>query len=79
MPCTRTGQVHWTLSSHTTSVLLVWFVPFIFVYMQVVKLFWRLHTEIQTGTIEQVYLSPLPSWLVVVTGRVVAATVETVV
>lgn len=74
-----TGQVHWTLSSHTTSVLLVWFVPFIFVYMQVVKLFWRLHTEIQTGTIEQVYLSPLPSWLVVVTGRVVAATVETVV
>jgi ABC-2 type transport system permease protein len=41
--------------------------------MQVVKLFWRLLAEIQTGTIEQVYLSPLPSWLVVATGRVVAA------
>lgn len=73
------GRVHWTLSSHTTSVLLVWFVPFVFFYMQVVKLFWRLLAEIQTGTIEQVYLSPLPSWLVVAAGRVVAATVETLV
>lgn len=51
--------------------LVVWFVPFTFFYMQVVKLFWRRLTETQTGTIEQVYLSPLPSWLVV------AATIET--
>jgi len=31
------------------------------------------------GTIEQVYLSPLPSWLVAAAGRVVAALVETLV
>lgn len=73
------GHVHWTLSSHTTSVLVLWFVPFIFFYMQVVKLFWRLLAEIQTGTIEQLYLTPLPSWLIVAAGRVVAATVETLV
>ena len=71
------GQVHWSLSSATTSVLVVWFVPFIFFYMQVVKLFWRLLGEIQTGTIEQVYLTPLPTWLVAAAGRVVAAAVET--
>ena len=73
------GHVHWALDSGTTTVLVVWFVPFTFFYMQVVKLFWRLLAEIQTGTIEQVYLSPLPSWLVVATGRVVAATIETLV
>jgi ABC-type polysaccharide/polyol phosphate export permease len=72
-----TGHVHWSLSSGTTSVLVVWFVPFIFLYMQVVKMFWRLLGEIQSGTIEQVYLSPLPSWLVAAAGRVVAALVET--
>ncbi|WAX59176.1 ABC transporter permease [Jatrophihabitans cynanchi] len=72
------GHVHWSLSSATTTVLVLWFVPFIFFYMQVVKLFWRLLAEIQTGTIEQVYLAPLPSWLVVAAGRIVAATVETV-
>jgi ABC-type multidrug transport system permease subunit len=71
------GNVHWTLDSATTSVLVLWFVPFIFFYMQVVKMFWRLLGEIQTGTIEQVYLTPLPSWLVVAAGRVVAAAIET--
>ena len=71
------GHVHWTLSSTTTTVLVLWFLPFIFFYMQVVKLFWRLLGEIQTGTIEQVYLSPLPSWLIVAAGRVVAAAIET--
>jgi ABC-2 type transport system permease protein len=70
-------HVHWALSSRTTTVLVLWFVPFIFFYMQVVKLFWRLLAEIQAGTIEQVYLSPLPSWLVVAAGRVVAAAIET--
>ena len=55
-----TGHLHWSLQSGRTSVLVVWFVPFIFFYMQVVKTFWRLLGEIQTGTIEQVYLSPLP-------------------
>jgi ABC-type polysaccharide/polyol phosphate export permease len=47
--------------------------------MQSVKLFWRLLSQIQTGTIEQVYLSPLPSWLVAAAGRVVAAIVETLI
>jgi hypothetical protein len=71
------GQVEWSLNSGTTSIMVVWFVPFIFFYMQVVKMFWRLLGEIQTGTIEQVYLSPLPSWLVAAAGRVVAAFAET--
>ena len=72
-----TGHLRWSLDSTTTSTLVVWFVPFIFFYMQIVKLFWRLLAEIQTGTIEQLYLTPLPSWLIVAAGRVVAAAVET--
>jgi ABC-2 type transport system permease protein len=71
-----TGHVHWSLSSGRTSVMVLWFVPFTFYYMQVVKLFWRLLHEIQSGTLEQVYLSPLPSWLVVTTGRLAAALIE---
>jgi ABC-2 type transport system permease protein len=71
------GHLAWTLSSQRTSMLVVAFIPFFFFYMQSVKLFWRLLGEIQTGTIEQVYLSPLPSWLVAAAGRVVAALIET--
>ncbi|MGH7777721.1 MAG: ABC transporter permease [Candidatus Dormibacterales bacterium] len=71
------GQVNWSLHSDTTSVLIVWFVPFIFFYMQVVKMFWRILGEIQAGTLEQVFLSPLPPWLVAAAGRVVAALLET--
>ena len=52
--------------------------PALVFYFQAVKLFWRLLTEIQAGTLEQVYLSPLPSWLVAVAGRLVAALAETV-
>jgi hypothetical protein len=72
-----TGQAEWSLHSRTTSAMVVWFVPFIFFYMQVVKMFWRLLGEIQSGTIEQVYLSPLPPWLVAAAGRVLAAFLET--
>jgi ABC-2 type transport system permease protein len=72
-----TGEVTWALDSDTTSIMVVWFVPFIFFYMQVVKMFWRLLGEIQAGTIEQVFLSPLPSWLVAAAGRVIAAFLET--
>jgi ABC-2 type transport system permease protein len=71
------GRVDWSLNSQTTSAMIVWFVPFIFFYMQVVKMFWRLLGEIQAGTIEQVYLSPLPPWLVAAVGRVAAAVLET--
>ncbi|MGH7762011.1 MAG: ABC transporter permease [Candidatus Dormibacteraceae bacterium] len=70
-------RVDWSLNSQTTSAMIVWFVPFIFFYMQVVKMFWRLLGEIQAGTLEQVFLSPLPPWLVAAAGRVVAALLET--
>ncbi|HKC19870.1 MAG TPA: ABC transporter permease, partial [Candidatus Dormibacteraeota bacterium] len=72
------GRVDWSLNSQTTSAMIVWFVPFIFFYMQVVKMFWRLLGEIQAGTLEQVFLSPLPPWLVAAAGRVVAAALETI-
>ncbi|ABL79520.1 MULTISPECIES: ABC-2 family transporter protein [unclassified Nocardioides] len=72
------GSTSWSLDRETTSIMVVWFVPFMFFYMQVVKMFWRLLAEIQAGTIEQVFLSPLPSWLVVAVGRVAAAFLETV-
>jgi hypothetical protein len=71
------GHLSWMLNSQRISLLVVAFIPFGFFYMQSVKLFWRLLSEIQTGTIEQVYLSPLPSWLVAAAGRLVAAIIET--
>ena len=71
------GRLSWTLNGQRISMLVVAFLPFFFFYMQSVKLFWRLLAEIQTGTIEQVYLSPLPSWLVAAAGRLVAAITET--
>jgi hypothetical protein len=73
------GHLSWTLDSHRISLLMVAFIPTYFFYFQGVKLFWRLLTEIQTGTIEQVYLSPLPSWLVAAAGRIVAAIIETLI
>jgi ABC-2 type transport system permease protein len=73
------GHLSWTLRSGRTSLLLLAFLPFIVFYLQSVKLFWRLLAEIQSGTLEQVYLSPLPSWLVTAAGRVVAALAETLV
>ena len=73
------GHLSWTLDSHRISLLIVAFVPAMFFYFQAVKLFWRLLGEIQSGTIEQVYLSPLPSWLVAAAGRVTAALIETLI
>jgi ABC-2 type transport system permease protein len=72
------GRLNSTLNGQRISVLVVAFLPFFFFYMQSVKLFWRLLAEIQTGTIEQVHLSPLPSWLVAAAGRLVAAITETI-
>lgn len=71
------GHVHWSLHSGTTQVIVIMFVPAMFFYFQAVKLFWRLLAEIQAGTIEQVYLSPLPSWLAAAAGRLAAALIET--
>ena len=73
------GHLSWTLSSSRISLLMIAFVPAMFFYFQAVKLFWRLLAEIQSGTIEQVYLSPLPSWLVAAAGRVAAALLETLI
>jgi ABC-2 type transport system permease protein len=58
------GHPDRTLNSGRVSLIMVGFLPAMFFYFQAVKLFWRLLGEIQAGTIEQVYLSPLPSWLV---------------
>lgn len=74
-----TGEILWSLEPQRTSWLFVGFTAFALFYLQSVKLFWRLLGEIQSGTLEQVHLSPLPSWLVVAAGRVVAALIETVV
>ena len=71
------GHLNWTLNSDRISLIVVALVPAMFFYFQAVKLFWRLLAEIQAGTIEQVYLSPLPSWLVAAAGRLAAAIIET--
>jgi ABC-2 type transport system permease protein len=73
------GHLNWTLNSHRISLLMVAFLPAMFFYFQAVKLFWRLLAEIQACTIEQVYLSPLPSWLVAAAGRLSAAVIETLI
>jgi ABC-2 type transport system permease protein len=73
-----TGRLDWSLDPHQTTWLFLGFVPFTFFYLQAVKLFWRLLTEIQNGTLEQVYLSPLRSWVITAAGRPAAAVVETV-
>ncbi|MGH2532634.1 MAG: ABC transporter permease [Thermomicrobiales bacterium] len=72
-----TGRVDWSLDAYQTTWIFLGYVAFTFYYLQTAKLFWRLLGEIQTGTLEQVYLSPLPSWLLAAAGRVVAAVVET--
>jgi len=71
-----TGRMNWTLDTAATSWLFLGISFYILVYLQIQKLFWRLLAEIQTGTLEQTYLSPLPSWLHTVVGRAVAATLE---
>ncbi|HLX52268.1 MAG TPA: hypothetical protein VKS82_28400 [Streptosporangiaceae bacterium] len=71
------GRVVWSLHSRSTSLLVLALIPAMVLYFQAVKLFWRLLAEIQSGTFEQIYLSPLPSWLVAAAGRVVAALIET--
>src|SRR5215469_14462916 len=55
--------------------LLFGFVGYIFFHMQTNRLFWGLLGEMQSGTLEQMYLSPLPSWLLTI-GLQVASIVE---
>lgn len=72
------GELSWSFDPEQVSWLFLGFTAFTFFYLQSAKLFWRLLGEIQTGTLEQVYLSPLPSWLIAVAGRVLAAVIETI-
>lgn len=71
-----TGALEWTLDAGHMAWLLLGFVAFTYTYLHVQKMFWRLLAEIQSGTLEQTYLSPLPSWVHVVAGRIVAAIAE---
>ena len=72
-----TGHLASHLDSYRTTWLFLGFAAFTFAYLQVVKVFWRLLGEIQSGTLEQTYLSPLPTWTHVAVGRVAATIVET--
>lgn len=71
------GHVDWRFDPGRAGSLMVGFAAYTFIYLQTAKLFWRLLGEIQTGTLEQVYLSPLPAWLVATAGRVLATVLET--
>jgi len=55
--------------------LLLGFVGYIFFHMQTNRLFWGLLGEMQSGTLEQRYLSPMPSWVLTM-GFVAASVVE---
>src|SRR5258708_21308991 len=73
------GHLDWRFDPARVSTLFVGYAAFVFIYLQTAKLFWRLLGEIQAGTLEQVYLSPLPAWLVATAGRVLATVLETAV
>lgn len=47
-------------------------------HQQLNRVFWGMLGEIQTGTLEQLYLSPLPAWVLVL-GRQVATILESIV
>ena len=72
------GRLDFTAAGHASTRFLG-YAAFIFFYLQSSKLYWRLLGEIQTGTLEQVYLSPLPPWLLTAAGRVVATALEALV
>ncbi len=64
-----------TFHKEQVAPLLIGFVGYIFFHMQTNRLFWGLLGEMQSGTLEQMYLSPLPSWLLTI-GLQVASIVE---
>jgi ABC-type polysaccharide/polyol phosphate export permease len=57
---------------------LLGFVGYMFFHMQTNRLFWGLLGEAQNGTLEQLYLSPLPAWVLTI-GMTVASMIEAVV
>jgi ABC-2 type transport system permease protein len=73
----ETGRIDWTIDPRHATWLIIGLAVFVYTYLHLQKMFWRLLAEIQSGTLEQTYLSPLPSWVHVVGGRVVAAIAET--
>ncbi|MEX0755917.1 MAG: ABC transporter permease [Actinomycetota bacterium] len=73
----ETGQIDWRIDPRHAAWLFIGVAAFTYTYLHLQKMFWRLLAEIQSGTLEQTYLSPLPSWVHVVGGRVVAAVAET--
>jgi ABC-2 type transport system permease protein len=64
-----------TFHKEQVAPLLIGFVGYMFFHMQTNRLFWGLLGEMQSGTLEQMYLSPLPSWLLTI-GLQVASMVE---
>jgi ABC-type polysaccharide/polyol phosphate export permease len=50
-------------------------VPLTFIHEQVNRAFWSCLGDIQSGTLEQTYLTPLPSWVLLL-GRQVAAVIS---
>jgi ABC-2 type transport system permease protein len=64
-----------TFQQEQVAPLLVGFVGYIFFHMQTNRLFWGLLGEMQSGTLEQMYLSPFPSWLLTI-GLQAASVVE---
>lgn len=72
------GRLDFTNATHAGA-RFVGFGAFILFYLQSSKLYWRLLGEIQASTLEQVYLSPLPPWLLTAAGRVVATVLEALV
>lgn len=72
-----TDSLGWRLDPGQTTWVFLGFMTFSFVFFTSVKMFWRLMAEIQTGTLEQTYLSPLPAWLNIAAGRLVASLAET--
>lgn len=67
----------WSFDDRRTGWLFVGFAFGMFFFLQVQKFFWRQLAEIQGGTLEQVYLSPLPWWMLAAVGRVLASILET--
>jgi ABC-2 type transport system permease protein len=74
-----TGKLDWSLDPRQAGWLFIGMATFTYTYLHMQTMFWRLLAEIQAGTLEQTYLSPLSSWVHVVGGRVLAAIAETTV
>ncbi|WP_216207097.1 ABC transporter permease [Amycolatopsis aidingensis] len=70
------GRMTWSMDPSKAAWLFLGFSVYMLVYLQIQKMFWRTLAEIQTGTLEQTYLSPLPSWVATIVGRALSAIIE---